>query len=177
MFVTNDHGRHDYNFSGHGDGCAGCRTIQLLAIGPDIKEGFVSSIPRTIPDITPTVGELLGFVSDDATGIAMTEIFNPSGIVGTTGCEPLSVRIAPVPFSAEAHISFTSVSEGHASVSVYDVQGREVARPFEGRLPAGDHMVDWAALGSDGGALGPGIYFVSIKIGTDSVTRKTVLAR
>lgn len=74
LIVTNDHGRHDYDFSGHGDGCDGCRTIQLLAVGPDIQPGLVSNIPRTIPDIAPTIGELLGFPTEDSTGTAMTEI-------------------------------------------------------------------------------------------------------
>lgn len=75
MIVTNDHGRHDYDFSGHGDSCDGCRTIQLLAVGPDIESGLVSTIPRTIPDIVPTIGELLGFPTEHSTGTAMTEIF------------------------------------------------------------------------------------------------------
>jgi hypothetical protein len=75
MFVTNDHGRHTANFSHHGDGCDGCRTIQFLAVGPDIKIGLVSNIPRTQPDITPTIGELLGFATEDATGTPMMEIF------------------------------------------------------------------------------------------------------
>ena len=74
MFVTNDHGRHDYDFSGHGDSCDGCRTIQLLAVGPDIEPGLVSNIPRTIPDIVPTIGELLGFEAELATGDVMFEI-------------------------------------------------------------------------------------------------------
>ena len=77
MIVTNDHGRHDYDFTGHGDGCDGCRTIQLLAVGPDIKAGLVSTIPRTIPDIVPTIGELLGFPTEDSTGTAMFEILQP----------------------------------------------------------------------------------------------------
>jgi hypothetical protein len=76
MFVTNDHGRHTTNFSGHGDGCVGCRTIQLLAIGPDIQEGLVSTTPRTLRDVTPTIGELLGFTAEYATGTSMDELFN-----------------------------------------------------------------------------------------------------
>ena len=43
MFVTNDHGRHDDQhggFTGHGDGCDGCRHIQFLALGPAIKKNF-----------------------------------------------------------------------------------------------------------------------------------------
>ncbi len=75
MFVTNDHGRHDSNFKRHGDGCGGCRVIQLLAIGPDIKRGHVSPVLRAIPDIVPTIGKLLGFTAEQSTGKVMREIF------------------------------------------------------------------------------------------------------
>jgi len=81
MFVTNDHGRHTTNFSGHGDGCVGCRTIQLLAVGPDIQPNLVSTTPRTLRDVTPTIGELLGFTTESATGTAMMELFRITDIV------------------------------------------------------------------------------------------------
>ena len=74
MFVTNDHGRHTDDFTSHGCPCDGCRTIQLLAIGPDIKQDFVSTTPRTLCDIAPTIGELMGFCLEKATGTPMLEI-------------------------------------------------------------------------------------------------------
>ncbi len=75
MFVTNDHGRHTDDFSGHDCDCEGCRTIQLLAVGPDIKQDLVSTVPRTLCDITPTIGELLGFETERASGSVMHELF------------------------------------------------------------------------------------------------------
>jgi bisphosphoglycerate-independent phosphoglycerate mutase (AlkP superfamily) len=74
LIVTNDHGRHTEDWTGHGCDCAGCRTVMMLALGPDIKSGFVSEEPRTIRDITPTIGELLGFETPKATGSPMMEI-------------------------------------------------------------------------------------------------------
>jgi hypothetical protein len=74
VFVTNDHGRHTDDFTGHDCDCEGCRTVQLLAVGPDIKQGLVSQVPRTICDITPTIGELLGFATEKATGSVMYEL-------------------------------------------------------------------------------------------------------
>ncbi|MDI6809638.1 MAG: alkaline phosphatase family protein [Candidatus Eisenbacteria bacterium] len=50
LFVTGDHGRHDDQhggFKGHGDGCEGCRHLIFLAIGPQIREGFVSAKRRS----------------------------------------------------------------------------------------------------------------------------------
>jgi hypothetical protein len=74
IFVTNDHGRHTDDFTTHGCDCAGCRTVQLLAVGPDIKRGYVSTTPRTLCDITPTIGELLGFKAEKAVGSVMYEL-------------------------------------------------------------------------------------------------------
>ena len=79
MFVTNDHGRHTDDWTGHGCLCEGCRTIQLLAIGPDIKQGFVSTTPRTLCDIVPTIGELMGFSTEKSTGTPMLELFRDVG--------------------------------------------------------------------------------------------------
>ena len=101
MFVTNDHGRHTYDFSGHGDGCEGCRTIQLLAVGPDIQDGLVSTTSRTLRDITPTIGELLGFDAEYSTGTAMTELFRVTDIVndltiGILGSSNIVLQWSPV---------------------------------------------------------------------------------
>ena len=74
MFVTNDHGRHTDDWTSHGCDCRGCRTVMLLAVGPDIRPGFVSRTPRTICDITPTIGEILGFETPKATGSVMSGI-------------------------------------------------------------------------------------------------------
>jgi len=84
MFVTNDHGRHTDDFSGHDCDCEGCRTVQLLAVGPDMKQGLVSNVPRTICDITPTIGELLGFSTEVATGSVMHELLKVDSLQDTT---------------------------------------------------------------------------------------------
>lgn len=80
MIVTNDHGRHldtvSNGFVSHGDGCWGCRRIQFLAIGPNVKKG-VSIIKRKIPDLTPTIGAILNFNPLYSTGTAINEILKP----------------------------------------------------------------------------------------------------
>ncbi len=77
MLITNDHGRHTTNFQGHGDGCNGCRQIECLAIGPGIRTGLISTIPRTTPDIAPTLARLLGAEAQFSSGEIMTEILEP----------------------------------------------------------------------------------------------------
>jgi hypothetical protein len=109
VFVTNDHGRHTTDFSGHGDGCEGCRTIQLLALGPDIQEGLVSTTSRTLRDVTPTIGELLGFDAEYSTGTVMTELFRITDIVddltiGILGSSNVVLQWSPVTGAVEYNI-------------------------------------------------------------------------
>jgi Metalloenzyme superfamily len=64
FFVTNDHGRHldgwKDGFVSHGDDCEGCHHISLLALGPDIKPGFVASNSYGLQDLHATICLLLG---------------------------------------------------------------------------------------------------------------------
>lgn len=75
LFITHDHGRHDgENFTQHGDDCAGCRHVALLALGPDIKAGVEISSGGELIDVAPTVAELLGFDLPDARGRLLSEL-------------------------------------------------------------------------------------------------------
>jgi len=79
MFVTNDHGRHldtvANGFPSHGDNCAGCRHIELLAIGPDFKQNKELAVPYQLKDVPVTIGELLGFRMKHADGTVMHALF------------------------------------------------------------------------------------------------------
>ena len=79
LFMTNDHGRHSDNikdgFISHGDKCEGCTHINFYATGPDFKSDVVFNMPRSLVDIAPTVGELMGFTMDEDAGIVMDELF------------------------------------------------------------------------------------------------------
>lgn len=78
LIVTNDHGRHldgvEDGFSNHGCGCAGCRNIFLLVVGPDIKKGYESHQVGELIDIAPTIAELLNFDFPSAKGRVLQEM-------------------------------------------------------------------------------------------------------
>lgn len=79
LFITNDHGRHldghKDGFISHGDECAGCRKIELLAIGPDFKKGVVSDVHRCQIDVAVTSAALLGLSIPGSEGAVMGELF------------------------------------------------------------------------------------------------------
>ena len=80
LFVTNDHGRHldgiRDGFKSHGDGCEGCRHINLFAFGPGIMKDTIISQRRELRDIPATVSSILGFEMKYGDGEVMTEIFD-----------------------------------------------------------------------------------------------------
>ena len=77
LFITNDHGRHTTDFSGHGDDCEGCEHIMLLAIGRNVTPGVENSDLHYQIDIAPTVGDLLGFSTPEAVGVSLYQGSNP----------------------------------------------------------------------------------------------------
>jgi Metalloenzyme superfamily len=80
LFITNDHGRHvdghKDGYISHGDDCAGCRKIELLAIGPDFKRGVTSDIHRNQTDVAVTAAALLGLTIPGSDGKVMNELFS-----------------------------------------------------------------------------------------------------
>ena len=94
VLILTDHGRHDFGehmgydpleeegeFHTHGGFCRGCRTLFLLAIGPDIEENKIDDTPHDLRDIAPTVAYLLDFNMPEAEGRIISEMFKPSMIL------------------------------------------------------------------------------------------------
>lgn len=84
MIVTNDHGRHDDahgGFQGHGCSCEGCQQIMFLALGPDIKENYISTTAHELADAAVTAAYILDVDPEYATGELISEILksDPNG--------------------------------------------------------------------------------------------------
>jgi hypothetical protein len=127
MFVTNDHGRHTTDFSGHGDDCEGCTHIMLLALGRNVSQGIVNIDPHFQIDIAPTVGDLLNFRTPQAIGTSLYD-----------GSNPLPVEL----FSFSASLLDNSVklswrTETEVSNYGFEVQKSEVSRQES----------EWSAIG------------------------------
>lgn len=79
LFITNDHGRHldghKDGFVSHGDKCSGCRSIYLVALGPDFKVNAELSNSYEQLDISKTIAELLHFYFPVSKGVVMTDLF------------------------------------------------------------------------------------------------------
>ena len=178
LLVTNDHGRHDYNFAGHGDGCVGCRQIQLLAIGPDIPPGLVSTTARTIPDITPTIGALLGFPTEYATGNPMLELLNdPNSLSPVVILPGYQLKAFPNPMNAGLTIHFKLDSNSDVQLRIFDLQGRLVQRLFSGVLGQGPYQFLWDGMDLRGQTVSSGTYLLALETPQSSALVKLLVLK
>jgi phosphopentomutase len=78
LFITNDHGRHldghHDGFVSHGDDCAGCRKIQLLALGPQFRRGAVVERHANQLDVAVTAAAILGLAIPGSNGRVLDEL-------------------------------------------------------------------------------------------------------
>ncbi|MFC1526287.1 FlgD immunoglobulin-like domain containing protein [Candidatus Latescibacterota bacterium] len=137
-------------------------------------------------------GELFSLVfearGDDAVGETALELgevtFNGSPAVTRSGAVvrflPTAARLLgnyPNPFNPWTAIQYELPDDGPASLSVYNAGGQLVRALVSGPQRAGRHEVGWDGLDGSGRAAASGVYLCRLKAGTESRSRKLLLAR
>lgn len=104
-------------------------------------------------------------------------------------CEPLSLgggsemlgwklsQNAPNPFSPLTAVSFEVPERCDVRLAVYTASGRFVRELVDGAREPGRYSAVWDGEGSDGGAVGSGVYFCVLEAGGRRLERKMVLMR
>ena len=80
--------------------------------------------------------------------------------------------IYPNPFNPNTTIPFALPEEGHVKISVYNLQGHEIAELVNQVFNAGDHIINW-----DGSELSSGVYLINMQSGGFNTTQKVVLMK
>jgi flagellar hook assembly protein FlgD len=83
----------------------------------------------------------------------------------------------PNPFTHETRVEYVVASPGVVSLSVYNVQGQEVAGLADGPVGPGSYTVTWEGRADDGSPAAAGVYFVRMTAGTHSSTKRLILSR
>ena len=78
----------------------------------------------------------------------------------------------PNPFNPSTTIVYDIPSAGRATLRVFDMLGREVAKPVDGQQEAGRHTVVF-----DGGPFASGVYICRLEAGTLTAAQRMVLVR
>lgn len=179
----------------------GGASIRWTVGASDHVDGF--NIYRETPDRTlafagneaglELVGEEVEFRFDDASAPADATYW--LGVRSCAGAEALigpiriqaagaatgavlALRIAPNPAAGETHFEFALDREADVMLEVFDLQGRRVATPIAGRLPAGPVRTGWNLRRDDGGSVEAGLYFARLQaLGRTLFSRVTVVGR
>lgn len=180
LIVTNDHGRHDDQhggFTGHGCGCEGCRHIQFLAAGPGIKNNFVSTQYRTIPDMAATAAYMLGLDADYSTGNIMYEILQENNIEEQK-IPTLTLNEAfPNPFSEQINISYTLTESRNVEVLIYNQMGKLIKSLIAEEQTPGRKNLIWEGTNQMGSIVDPGLYYFKIICDSDQLVGKMIFSR
>jgi len=131
-----------------------------------------------------TVNGMMRIIARDANGNLGNDLSDASFsiVTRTTGVDealPMVFALAPVtpnPSTGPATIELSVPREAQVRVSVLDIQGREVAVITDGGLNAGKHRFVWQG-DTRGGPASAGVYFVRMRAGGLTFTRRLVLAR
>ena len=114
-------------------------------------------------------GELMfrGIVSRDGTGVPAEEVSSRFCLMG---CYPNPTR-------SGAHIAFRIPESRSVVVRVFDVAGREVARPLDKVLESGVHHVRWDGRDAEGRSVASGAYFYELEAGEDLARGRVLVVR
>jgi hypothetical protein len=83
----------------------------------------------------------------------------------------------PNPFNPVTTIGFNLPHSGNVSLVVYDVLGRLVAKLVDGHMRFGEHQVLWDGKSDNGQSLSSGMYFINLKAGDYTSSKKMVLLK
>ncbi|MDH3216546.1 MAG: T9SS type A sorting domain-containing protein [Candidatus Krumholzibacteria bacterium] len=128
---------------------------------------------------------------NDACALAVTGdwvffvVYRPCVTATGIGDEPLIASTTPAalmpaqpnPFSDRTDFDFFLADAAQATVLVYNVKGRLVARLTDQSYAAGTHRVTWNGLAADGTRLPSGVYFVELRSGVNQSVRKVLLTK
>jgi hypothetical protein len=78
----------------------------------------------------------------------------------------------PNPFSRVTNISYELAEPAHVDLNVFNMLGQKVTSLVNREMNAGPHSIRW-----DAGDLSSGIYFLKMKVGNNSITKKTMLVK
>ena len=83
----------------------------------------------------------------------------------------------PNPFNPATTIKFSVAEKGHASLRIFDVRGALIRTLVDRIVEAGEVSVLWDGTDNNGRSLASGVYFLNLRKGDETMTRKMIMLR
>ncbi len=114
---------------------------------------------------------------EDVVGVlAVSAQFSIRGTLGVSGGGFVTRLLPPRPnpSGGRVNLEFSIARDGEVEVTVFDLQGREVAQPARGIREAGAHVAAWDGLWQNGRKAEAGLYFVRLRAGGRELRERLV---
>ena len=154
------------------------RTMNLSWLGPPTAVvRRVTHIETDLSSATFGAGVLTAALTRQQLQSFRLQIATPTAVTPAVPAVDFALSAYPNPTTgaAGATLRFRLSSASLTRVSVFDVRGREIARPHDGLLSAGEHTVRWDARGRAGERIPAGVYLVRVDAGSRSDTKRLVI--
>ena len=136
----------------------------LLKIDPHQSSNDIGGWPKSL------IGEMWVYKHDN-------EPIEATAASETQSQRPHLAQNAPNPFSTRTGIAFTLEAPARVTLTIFDVQGRVVARLADRPMAPGPGQVTWDGRDTLGHAAAAGVYWYELKAGPYRSSRKLVLVR
>lgn len=120
--------------------------------------------------------ELTAILDADAETV-LDDTASAEHLPGSGEAVPIASAITPNPFARSVEIAFELAESGPASVAIFDIQGRQIAKLAQGTLAQGRHVLAWEGRDAAGRQVPAGIYLVRLAAGDAHESRKIVIRR
>jgi hypothetical protein len=136
--------------------------------------GFSGIVPLNAVSISPVTSNINGWAVGEE-GIILHYSRNGTGVSPGINILPTSYMLEqnfPNPFNPSTIIKYSVPKEGHVSLTVYDITGKEITQLVDSERQAGNYEVIWSAE-----KMSSGIYFYRIQAGGFVQTNKMILLK
>jgi subtilisin family serine protease len=171
--------------------------VSLLSANADLAAGTEYFIVLSLSQ----PGDTLTLLSDGSSSGIRSMSFNGTAwttltrnfrirpvVVSTSGSNavesgtsrPLAFELGqnyPNPFNPATRISYSIPQNGHVSLKIFDVLGREVVTLVDRDETAGSHYVTWGGTGASSTLVSSGVYLYRLESGGSSKTQKMIVLR
>jgi PKD repeat protein len=139
---------------------------------PTGNQWIQQSLPITAPyNVSKNMLYKIRFTSNGGNNIYIDDIL----VTGSLGikeelADKIILNIYPNPMQENSVVSFDLQNKEHVTIAVRDVLGRVLLNVFDGNLNPGNHAYSiW-----ENSKLATGVYYVTVTIGDQAVTRKFI---